>query len=45
MNLRISCVLMIDYESLLISGDNEIDILLNVLQKNEKVEEKSFAII
>ena len=45
MNLRISCVLMIDYESLLISGDNEIDILLTVLQKNEKVEEKSFAII
>ena len=37
--MEISCILMIDYESLLISGDNEIDIL-SIPQKIEKKEKK-----
>ena len=35
-NLRISCVLMTDCESLLISGYNDIDIPLTILQKKRR---------
>ena len=38
--MPIFCVLMIDYETLIISGENEIDIL-SIIHKKEKKEEKS----
>ena len=43
MSLRISCFLMVDYESILIYHNKEIDDL-STIQKKEK-EEKSCAII
>ena len=44
--MQISCVLMIDYESLLISGDNGVDILSYVQQKDKqnKKENKNCSI-
>ena len=39
-NMPIFCVLMINYESLLISGNNEIDIV-SIIQKKEKKEDKN----
>ena len=44
MSLRISCVLMVDYESILIYHNKEIDDLSTIVQQIEK-EEKSCAII